>query len=140
MYNPDQQPQQKAQLMAPPRMSFSCDFALDPPPPRASTSGPPRASTAGDADFEFSAGGGAMMAADQLFAKGRILPLRDAPPTTLREELRAHAGGSDRRRRADRPASSGGSRWKELLGLRKKKSAAEAVPKDSHVVSNVLMP
>ncbi|KAF8654415.1 hypothetical protein HU200_061598 [Digitaria exilis] len=111
--------------MAPPRMSFSSDFALEPPPPRVP---PGRA----DADFEFSpVGSRPMMAADQLFSKGRILPLRDqaAPrgaPTTLRDGLRAHDAGARR-----------GPRWKELLGLKraahKKGAAASACAADAHV-------
>ncbi|TVU05560.1 hypothetical protein EJB05_48726 [Eragrostis curvula] len=53
-----------------------------------------------------------MMAADQLFSKGRILPLREARPVTLRDELRApDAAAADRGRRAPR--------WKELLGLKR---------------------
>lgn len=135
MYNPEQQ--QPHQLMAP-RMSFSSDFALEPPPPPQSGLG--RAST-GDADFEFSVGSHPMMAADQLFSKGRILPLREAAaggrgPVTLRDELRAH-DANDRHRRAARPAS--GARWKELLGLRKAnrkgaESAGEgAASADAHV-------
>ncbi|WVZ92518.1 hypothetical protein U9M48_038575 [Paspalum notatum var. saurae] len=124
MYNPEEQParqqgpQQQQQLtscMAPPRMSFSSDFALEPPPPRR-----PAAGGRADADFEFSpVGSRPMMAADQLFSKGRILPLREAPApsapattTTLRDELRAQ--DADRARRA-----GGGARWKELLGLKR---------------------
>ncbi|CAL5005754.1 unnamed protein product [Urochloa decumbens] len=124
MYNPEQQP--PPPHMAPPRMSFSSDFALEPPPPR----GPAEAGrAAADADFEFSpVGSRPMMAADQLFSKGRILPLREAArpaaPTTLRDELRAHDAGARR-----------GSRWKELLGLKTrahhKKGAASAA--DAHV-------
>ncbi|CAO2188578.1 unnamed protein product [Urochloa humidicola] len=124
MYNPEQHP-------APPRMSFSSDFALEPPPPRG-----PAAGRAADADFEFSpVGSRPMMAADQLFSKGRILPLREAPaaraaPTTLRDELRAHdAAGADRGGGARR-----GPRWKELLGLKtraqNKKGTASAA--DAH--------
>ncbi|CAO2207010.1 unnamed protein product [Urochloa humidicola] len=127
MYNPEQQPppQPQPQHMAPPRMSFSSDFALEPPPPR----GP--AGRAADSDFEFSpVGSRPMMAADQLFSKGRMLPLREAArpaaPTTLRDELRAHdAGGGGARR---------GPRWKELLGLKTrahKKGSASAA--DAHV-------
>ncbi|KAJ1268846.1 hypothetical protein BS78_07G164600 [Paspalum vaginatum] len=125
MYNPAEE--QPPRPLAPPRMSFSSDFALEPPP------APPPPGRA-DADFEFSqspVGSRPMMAADQLFSKGRILPLREAPArpapttTTLRDELRAQDAGADRARRA------GGPRWKELLGLRraahgKKASAADA--------------
>uniref|UniRef100_A0A0E0LVV7 Uncharacterized protein n=1 Tax=Oryza punctata TaxID=4537 RepID=A0A0E0LVV7_ORYPU len=127
MYNPEQQPPPHHQLMAPPRMSFSSDFALEPPPPPSS--GPGRASM-GDADFEFSAvGSRPMIAADQLFSKGRILPMLEASggggggrTVTLRDELRGHdtAAIADRHRRtAQRPAGSGGVRWKEMLGLKR---------------------
>uniref|UniRef100_A0A0D9X8U5 Uncharacterized protein n=1 Tax=Leersia perrieri TaxID=77586 RepID=A0A0D9X8U5_9ORYZ len=102
MYNPDHHHHQQPphhQLMAPPRMSFSSDFALEPPPP---SSGPGRASM-GDADFEFtSVGSRPMIAADQLFSKGRILPLRESSsgggggrPVTLRDELLVHDGDVD---------------------------------------------
>ena len=78
MYNRGQPPtpQAQQQLMAPPRMSFSSDFALEPPPP-------PRPPGRADADFEFSpAGSRPMMDADQLFSKGRILSLREAAAAT----------------------------------------------------------
>ncbi|PAN35803.1 hypothetical protein PAHAL_6G235600 [Panicum hallii] len=128
MYNPEKQqpPLPPQQHMAPPRMSFSSDFALEPPPPP-----PPRPPGRSDADFEFSpVGSRPMMAADQLFSKGRILPLREAArgvPATLRDELRAHDA-------ADRGAARRGPRWKELLGLKRaahRKGAASAA--DAHV-------
>jgi hypothetical protein len=133
MYNPEQPPPQqqaRQQLMAPPRMSFSSDFALEPPPPP-----PPRPPGRADADFEFSPAGSrpSMMDADQLFSKGRILPLREAaprPPTTLRDELRAPEAVADRGRR-------GPARWKELLGLKQrahKKGAAASAADAHHVV------
>ncbi|XP_062192487.1 uncharacterized protein LOC133895979 [Phragmites australis] len=131
MYNPEQQQQPPQQLMAPPRMSFSSDFALEPPPP----SGPPGRAAAADADFEFSpVGSRPMMAADQLFSKGRILPLREAAtggrPVTLRDELRTQDSNGDRGRRAPR--------WKELFGQKRahKKGAERAVgaaSADAHV-------
>ena len=139
MYNDDAE-QPRPQLMAPPRMSFSSDFALEPPPPPPTRSPP----TGGaDVDFEFSAPAGSsrsrpMMDADQLFSKGRILPLREAAPrpptTTLRDELLLRApdaadrGGGARRGPA--------ARWKELLGLKRphKKGGAAASAADAHVV------
>lgn len=133
MYNPEQPPPPH---MAPPRMSFSSDFVLEPPPPR----GPP---SRADADFEFSpVGSRPMMAADQLFSKGRILPLRDqaAPraPTTLRDELRAHGDATDRGG-AGAGGARRGQRWKELLGLKRaahKKGGAAASTADAHVVNS----
>lgn len=120
--------------MAPPRMSFSSDFALEPPPPR----GPPGRA---DADFEFSpVGSRPMMAADQLFSKGRILPLREASraaaPTTLRDELRAHDTGG-----GDRGATRRGPRWKELLGLKRTHSKKQGAgpDADAHVVRKQLV-
>ncbi|KAL5211349.1 hypothetical protein ABZP36_022196 [Zizania latifolia] len=98
-----------------PRISFSSDFAVEPPPPPAVQN---RAMNLRcqeeDMNFEFSVGSHPMMAADQLFSKGRILPLKDGftagrPPTTLRDELRGD----------DRALGKGSSRWKEMLGLRK---------------------
>ena len=127
MYNPEHHQHQPAPFMAP-RMSFSSDFALEPPPP-------PRPPGRADADFEFSpVGSRPMMAADQLFSKGRILPLREAArgaPTTLRDELRA----DERHGRLPRAPNI---RWKELLGLKKaskKQAAATAgTSTDAHTV------
>ncbi|XP_066361573.1 uncharacterized protein [Miscanthus floridulus] len=131
MYNREQPtpPQAQQQLMAPPRMSFSSDFALEPPPP-------PRPPGHADADFEFSAAGRRpMMDADQLFSKGRILPLREATPrlpTTLRDELRAAPDAADHGRR-------GPARWKELLGLKTqsiREAAARKVTRTREIFSN----
>lgn len=130
MYNPDGAagfgggPQPPAALG--PRVSFSSDFAVEPPPVQN------RAKSLRcqeeDVNFEFSVGSHPMMAADQLFSKGRILPLRDnggcfaaaRPPTTLRDELCGGGGGaSDDDERASAAGSKGSGRWKEMLGLRK---------------------
>ncbi|EER96862.1 uncharacterized protein LOC8083224 [Sorghum bicolor] len=126
MYNPEHHQHQSAPSFMAPRMSFSSDFAVEPPPPAAARGG---AAAPGDADFEFSVGSHPMMAADQLFSKGRLLPLREAPhqagasgrPVTLRDELRA----DERHGRVPRAPNI---RWKELLGLKKapKKQAAAA--------------
>lgn len=113
MYNPDHQSHYP---IAGPRISFSSDFSLDCPPPASQSRNPAGPS---DPDFEFSVGSHQMMAADQLFFKGRILPLKDSTShasghrvTTLRDELRAQDRGND-----ERPPKA--IRWKELLGLRK---------------------
>ncbi|PKA50007.1 hypothetical protein AXF42_Ash017546 [Apostasia shenzhenica] len=100
---------------ASPRISFSNDFALEPQPQ-------PREGAPPDPNFEFAVGGRPMIAADELFFKGRMLPLRDQlrqPAAdrvkTLRDELRSDAG--------DCPGSGrppkGSMRWKEFLGLRR---------------------
>ncbi|KAG0480104.1 hypothetical protein HPP92_010962 [Vanilla planifolia] len=60
-----------AQLPTSPRISFSKDFTLKPPKPSSPT--------ASDQDFEFGVGSRPMIAADELFFKGRMLPLLDPP-------------------------------------------------------------
>lgn len=126
MYNPDgaagfgggpQQPAVAAALG--PRISFSSDFAVEPPAPAQNRAMSLRCQAEEDLNFEFSVGSHPMMAADQLFSKGRILPLKDnaagrRPPTTLRDELR---GGDDDDKAS--AAAKASSRWKEMLGLRK---------------------
>ncbi|KAL5205458.1 hypothetical protein ABZP36_033667 [Zizania latifolia] len=120
MYNPEHHHHQSSSFLSAPRISFSSDFALEPPPPPQP--GALSARSPGDADFEFSVGSHPMMAADQLFSKGRLLPLREAPldsgadgggrPMTLRDELRADS-------RNGRVPRAPNRRWKELLGLKK---------------------
>ncbi|XP_020108231.1 uncharacterized protein LOC109724032 [Ananas comosus] len=116
MFNPDHQGLCPPPLPPiSPRISFSSDFAVEPPPSNRAPAGP------ADPDFEFSVGSHPMMAADQLFFKGRILPLKESPQsgsmaprpmTTLREELQAHDDDC-------RPGPKGSVRWKELLGFKK---------------------
>ncbi|RWW39428.1 hypothetical protein BHE74_00055245 [Ensete ventricosum] len=115
-------------------MSFSSDFNMQPPPAR--TPGPPP-----DPDFEFSVGSHPMMAADQLFFKGRLLPLKDNHQrgghriTTLRDELRANGSGER--------LPKGPVKWRGLLGLRKTaakkgdKKEDELLGKSSQVGINV---
>lgn len=98
-----------------PRISFSNDFVVDQQPLAPRGPVPPS-----DPNFEFSVGSHHMIAADQIFFKGRLLPLKEnhhcaGPPrlTTLREELRAHDNNYNAR------PTKGSIRWKELLGLRK---------------------
>jgi hypothetical protein len=127
MYNPEHH-QSSSSFMAP-RMSFSSDFVVQPPPPPSA-----RGAAPGDADFEFSlggqhhpasGGGHSMIAADQLFSKGRLLPLREAPHAARPPTLRAP-----------------NIRWKELLGLKKapkkpppaEPAAGAATSTDAHMV------
>ncbi|CAL9189021.1 unnamed protein product [Musa hybrid cultivar] len=110
-----------------PRISFSCDFVVE--RPTARVPGPPP-----DPNFEFAVGSHPMIAADQLFFEGRLLPLKDNCPsgsrrsvTTLRDELRAAGEGGGQQR--ERP-SKGPIKWKELLGLKKPRgSAAKKIDK-----------
>ncbi|KAJ6810854.1 uncharacterized protein M6B38_285210 [Iris pallida] len=119
MLNPDHHP---AVPMSP-RISFSNDFAVNDPPPPAAVR---RDRMPVDPDFEFSVGSRPMMAADELFFKGRMLPLRGGGPggaggdtgaggrlTTLRDELRSHEDYE-----GSRPPKASSSFFK-LIGLKK---------------------
>ncbi|XP_051192465.1 uncharacterized protein [Lolium perenne] len=113
MYNPDG----AGSAFAGQRISFSSDFSMEPPPPVQNRAMGLRCQEE-DQNFEFSVGtqpvmdSHPMMAADQLFSKGRILPFKveGRPPTTLRDELRGEE---------ERASSKVSSRWREMLGLRK---------------------
>ncbi|EPS62320.1 hypothetical protein M569_12472, partial [Genlisea aurea] len=96
-----------------PRISFSSDFAVVDRSAASSYRDAPVSS-----DFEFSVNDLPMMSADQLFFKGRLLPLKEeessgSQRTTLRDELRNEEGDS-----GDRPAKNP-ARWRGFLGLRK---------------------
>ncbi|KAF9622510.1 hypothetical protein IFM89_031914 [Coptis chinensis] len=108
-----------------PRISFSNDFADTQQQIINHEKRTPTTSTS--SDFEFSVSNYNMMAADELFSKGRLLPFKDnctnqfQPKMTLREEL-LHDEEEDRM--ASSSSSSGKppkgpSRWKELLGLKR---------------------
>ncbi|VVB05210.1 unnamed protein product [Arabis nemorensis] len=81
------------------------------------------------ADFEFSVNDYAMIPADELFLKGKILPFKEASHVhrTLREELLSEEEGSvvDGNIFSLRPLSLSSSSfstkgtWKELLGLKR---------------------
>ncbi|KAI0494835.1 hypothetical protein KFK09_024980 [Dendrobium nobile] len=111
-----------APLPASPRISFSNDLAADGARP------PPRDIVTPDPTFEFTVGGRPMIAADELFFKGRMLPLSSgqlARVTTLREELRAEGA----------PQPKGLVRWKEFLGL-KRVSSGHPAPRNSKSVNS----
>ncbi|CAA0840949.1 Unknown protein [Striga hermonthica] len=105
---------------ASPRISFSNDFI---------EAGGSRVGAYRDApvsDFEFSVGGYSMMTADELFFKGRLLPLKEgsaantAAGRTLRDELEnggdeeGDGGGGFSLRPPKNPA-----KWRGFWGLRK---------------------
>ncbi|KAF8023150.1 hypothetical protein BT93_F0598 [Corymbia citriodora subsp. variegata] len=131
-YNSDQ-PQYKGVPMSP-RISFSNDF-VDPnhSAKQDATRGPrSEAAAAASADFEFfspslsspSVTGFSMMSADELFFKGRLLPLKDAifPKTTLRDELLMNEDEDDDSVFV-KPPKGASARWKGILGLKKTSNA-----------------
>lgn len=101
-----------------PRISFSNDF-VDPDymikHERAASTAPI------SSDFEFSVTNYSMIAADEIFFKGRLLPAKDTcanqlQKMTLRDEL-LHA--DDWEDEASPRPPKAPTRWKELLGLKK---------------------
>ncbi|GAB2282605.1 hypothetical protein Dimus_017144 [Dionaea muscipula] len=116
-----------------PRISFSNDFA------EAHAQGKIIKQERGNrelgpisTDFEFSVSGNSMMTADELFSKGRLLPLKQraasststtdtgfSSTTTLRNELLDDDEDDDNRGGFSLKPSKGSSRWKSFLGLRK---------------------
>lgn len=101
-----------------PRISFSNDFA-DPMKLENSYREAPVSS-----DFAFSAPNYTMNSADELFFKGKIVPLREncTKINTLRDEL---LSGDDDNNNYVSP--KGTSRWREMLGFRR----SHVVPKKS---------
>ncbi|KAI3448103.1 hypothetical protein Pfo_004768 [Paulownia fortunei] len=102
-----------------PRISFSNDFA-DPQQPINLENSYRQAPVS--SDFEFSVPNYTMISADELFFKGKMLPLRENCPktTTLRDELLA--GDDDYEDIASPRLGKGTSRWKERLGLKRSQS------------------
>ncbi|KAK9166438.1 hypothetical protein Scep_001629 [Stephania cephalantha] len=120
MYNSDHQNGRCAPPMSP-RISFSSDF-IDAQHmikyERTSRDAP-----AASSDFEFSVSNYNMMAADELFSKGRLLPFKDSctnqlQKMTLRDELLIDDDGANVATVSSRPPKST-RRWKELLGMKR---------------------
>ncbi|KAK1287113.1 hypothetical protein QJS10_CPB19g01740 [Acorus calamus] len=115
-----------------PRISFSSDFGDGHHPIKIER---PSAPTEASSDFEFNVSGYNMMAADELFFKGRLLPYkvdsstsrgRRHKTTTLRDELRCDDDDVDEGDVDESSVSAsavkppkGSKRWKGLLGLKK---------------------
>ncbi|KAK4437875.1 hypothetical protein Salat_0121500 [Sesamum alatum] len=106
-----------------PRISFSNDFA-DPQQPIKLDNSYREAPVS--SDFEFSVPNYTMISADELFFKGKMLPLREncTKTTTLRDELLA---GDDDYEDVSSRLPKGANRWKERLGLKR----SQVVPKKS---------
>ncbi|CAK9143928.1 unnamed protein product, partial [Ilex paraguariensis] len=69
-------------------------------------------------DFEFSVSGDSMITADELFFKGKLLPLKDnCAKMTLRDELLVEDDGDYEHVLPRLPKNS--CRWKEKLGLKR---------------------
>lgn len=133
-----------------PRISFSNDF-IDPNQTmikrERSPAPPPDAS-----DFEFSVSGYNMIAADEIFFKGKLMPLKENCTTQLQRMtlgdklLCVDDDDGEKEASHERPPVRGPVRWKELLGLRKsshgmtKKQEVERSPlggRSSFITSNV---
>ncbi|XP_076901206.1 uncharacterized protein LOC143555560 [Bidens hawaiensis] len=125
MYNPNSDHPNKSAFNPPisPRISFSNDFAdaHSRHRPTRDYTAPPVSS-----DFEFSVSNNAMMTADELFFKGRLLPFKDnnssnavGQKTTLRDELLAGEDDDGGGGVSFRPPKALSTRWKGFLGLRK---------------------
>lgn len=108
-----------------PRISFSNDFAdLHPQSVKLDNS---YTEAPVSSDFEFSAPNDTMISADELFFKGKMVPLREnyqkTTTTTLRDELLAGGADDDYEASISSPRSAKGIfRWKGRLGLRRKQS------------------
>ncbi|XP_011099149.1 uncharacterized protein LOC105177630 [Sesamum indicum] len=109
-----------------PRISFSNDFA-DSSHSHSHSHSHSRTVAAAyrdapvSSDFEFSVSNYSMMSADELFFKGRLLPLKESScssskTTTLRDELQNEEDESDDF--SLRPPKNP-TRWRGFLGLRK---------------------
>lgn len=109
-------------LPASPRISFSSDLTSEARPP-------PRDIVTPDPNFEFAVGVRPMIAADELFFKGRMVPLSSGPSarvtTTLRDELRAFDYGDE-----GAPQPKGFMRWKGFLGIKRVNSGPSARKND----------
>lgn len=138
-----------------PRVSFSRDAPTDLVDPVAMAVATPEPAISKDfIDFEFSLGSSAtMLPADELFADGKLLPLRKAatlpdpeaaaPPPAQPEEampatstepikpLRAAAADGTDPYAFSPKAPSCSSRWRELLGLRRASAAQSPSTKAS---------
>ncbi|KAL6953903.1 hypothetical protein U1Q18_035006 [Sarracenia purpurea var. burkii] len=130
MFNKEQQLQYCTSV---PRISFSGDFS-DAPQLIKCQSGyrePPVSS-----DFEFSVGSDGMLPADELFFKGKLLPLKEnsSAKMTLREELLAEEDGDDAAARP--PKGSGG--WKERFGLKRAHIVAKKAEKGEDLWVNYI--
>ncbi|CAA2934612.1 Hypothetical predicted protein [Olea europaea subsp. europaea] len=100
-----------------PRISFSNDFA-DPQPVMKQGNSYREAPVS--SDFEFSISNNTMISADELFSKGKLLPLKEncTKTTTLRDELLVGDDDDDYENASPRLAK-GTSLWRERLGLKR---------------------
>ncbi|KAG6394676.1 hypothetical protein SASPL_145265 [Salvia splendens] len=112
MYN--NQEHNKAPPMSP-RISFSNDFVESSSRSHSRYRDAPVSS-----DFEFSVTNYSMMSADELFSKGRLLPLKEGKNTTLRDELQNDDDEDEDDQDQDRQhPPKNPTRWRGFLGLRK---------------------
>ncbi|KAK2991509.1 hypothetical protein RJ640_016544 [Escallonia rubra] len=112
-----------------PRISFSNDFADTKQVIKHESSY--REAPVSSSDFEFSVSGFTPIAADELFSKGKLLPLKEnCTKLTLRDELLNDDEYEDVLPRL--PKNSGW--WKEKLGLKRSHVMPKKAAKSDHVV------
>lgn len=105
-----------------PRISFSNDFAdCQHPMMRQQDYSYKEAPVSSD-NFEFSVSGYSMISADEVFCKGKLMPLKDrscGKTTTLRDELLQANNDDDYGDLFPCRMPKGMSRWRERLGLKR---------------------
>ncbi|KAK6946120.1 hypothetical protein RJ641_013664 [Dillenia turbinata] len=123
MFNNDQQG------IYTPRISFSHDF-VDTQQAIKQETGSREAPAS--SDFEFRVKGYSMMSADELFSKGKLLPLKEnCTKMTLRDELLVDDGSEGMSPRLPKGTSGW---WKERLGLKRAHIASKKTGKsDEHL-------
>ncbi|GFQ05080.1 hypothetical protein PHJA_002652100 [Phtheirospermum japonicum] len=146
MYNQKNTEHHKGSAGAPPMMSPRISFSNDFVESQSHSHGHQLRAAAAyrdapvSSDFEFSVSNYSMMSADELFFKGRLLPLKEgcssssSKTTTLRDEL-LHNDNEPPKSPAPAPAPA--TRWRGFLGLRKshigsKKSDNKRTPTFNH--------
>ncbi|KAK6916463.1 hypothetical protein RJ641_019324 [Dillenia turbinata] len=118
-FNNDQQ-----QGIFTPRISFSHDFVDTQQAIKQETSS---REAPVSSDFEFRVKGYNMMSADELFSKGKLLPLKEnCTKMTLRDELLVDDGFEDMSPRLPKGTSGW---WKERLGLKRAHIASKKMGK-----------
>lgn len=119
-----------------PRISFSNDFVETQQPLKLENI---YREAPVSSDFEFSVKDRCMIAADEIFFQGRLLPLKDSSrnllvKTTLRDELQVNEDDEDEDVSFPKLTKTSASCWKERFGFRR----SHFLPKKQHRTESVL--